>query len=134
MERAEIEEQSRNMMIDYESQAKLLEEKQQQEMDALLIANEGRLSLLKRAQEKEMSAARQRVANLENEMKNAQESRAFATGYGKMRQKEVQPSRAQARTAPMNMAQICTLRLPPLLTGHGRKPVVYSSISLSKRK
>jgi hypothetical protein len=134
MERTEIQEQSRNMMIDYESQAKLLEEKQQQEMGALLIANEGRLSLLKRAQEKEVSAARQRVANLESEMKNAKESRAFATGYGKLRQNEVPPSRAQARTAPMNMAQICTLRLPPLPTGHGRRPFVYSSMSLGKRK
>jgi predicted nucleic acid-binding Zn-ribbon protein len=73
------------MMIDYMSQTKLLKEKRQQEMEALLIANEGRLSLMKWTQEKEVSAARQRVANLENEMKNAKSLRAFAAGYEKMR-------------------------------------------------
>jgi hypothetical protein len=134
LEQFEIDEQSRNMLLDYETQMDLLLRRQKQEMDALTTTNEGHMVVRKRARDRDVSAAKQRIQNIENELRMAQESRAFVAGYVPRGRQTLPTSRGRARTAPMNMIQICTIKLPPLLPSQARRPGAVSSSAVIKRK
>jgi hypothetical protein len=134
LEQFEIDEQSRNMLLDYETQMELLLRRQNQEMDALTTANMGHTIAFQRARNRDVSAAKQRIENLENELRIAQESRAFVAGYAPRGRQTLPTSRGRARTAPMNLIHICTIKLPPLMPCQGRRSGVVSSSAVIKRK
>jgi hypothetical protein len=111
LEQVEIDEQCRNMLIDYETQTELLARRQKQEMDAMTTAHGGRVARLERARDKGVSAAKQRILNLQSELRTLvpRGRQMFPTARG------------PARTAPMNMIHICTVQLQPLVPGQGRR-------------
>jgi hypothetical protein len=127
-ERFETEEQARAMLMEYEVQLKALTDRQTQEMNALQIANESRVTLLTRAEQRDVLAAKQRVQNLENERKIHRESNRFARGImPKGRRAGSAQSVAGHRNMPLNMTQIATVQLPPLLPNMMKRPHCYSA-------
>jgi hypothetical protein len=134
LEMNEIGEHSRAMAMEYDVQMKALEERQSQEMKALLVANEGRVILLQRARDKEVMAAKQRIQNLEKERDSQRESDAFLEKPKVEAVREEPRVRAAARSAPQNIAQICLLKLPPLTAASKRRPQCPSVASIGHPK
>jgi hypothetical protein len=122
------------MLIDYETQTELLVRRQEQEMDALTIANERRIVLIKRGRDKSVSAAKQRIQNIQTELSRAKEPRALATGCLGRGKRMLPTARGRARTAPINMIHICTVKLQPIVPSQGRRPGIISSSAVIRRK
>jgi hypothetical protein len=122
-EQWETEEQARAMLMEYEVHLKALTDRQTQEMDGLLQANESRLFLRKKFQDRDVFAARQRIQNIENEWKIQRDSGKFLSGGrpGSRRARTGQ-SLTGPRSLTLNMAQIATVDLPPLLPNIPRRP------------
>jgi hypothetical protein len=132
-EQWETEEQARAMLMQYDVELRALAARQAQEMSALMQANESRVLLLKKAQNRDLLAARQRIENIENEWKIQKESAKFIAGARRrVRRARSGPSIAGPRSMTLNMAQIATIELPPLLSNLVRRPQCYTSAALRK--
>jgi hypothetical protein len=113
LEHTEAAERHWKMETEFGAQWKILEDKQNEELNRQKVSNESHLCAFTRARDRELFAARQRVLNLENEIKTLEESE-------KMRNNpHYDPATVilQAKGAPrsaMDMKEICCLKLPPL--------------------
>jgi hypothetical protein len=132
-EQHETEEQARAMLMEYETQLKALTERQAQEMNGLITAYDGRLVLLNKSQTRQLSAARQRIQNIENEQKIHKESISFASGLRRTRRRAGSAaSLAGPRVIKLDIAEITTVKLPPLLGNMVKRPHCYSSAAVRR--
>jgi hypothetical protein len=113
MERDEAAERHRKMEQEFDAQLKLLQEKQAEELQRQLVSNESRICAFTRAREKAISAAKQRVANLENEMKNLEESDKMRNAP-RFDPEAIVPPAKSGKASRLDMKAICELKLPPL--------------------
>jgi hypothetical protein len=117
LEKIETAEQSRQMLLEYETRVRNMKDRHIQEMNAVLIANESRLLVLEKVEKKDISAAQKRIANLQAEMKISHEAKDRGN-------KVVLPDvRSRSRTASefANKQEIHLLKLPPLFRKDLRK-------------
>jgi hypothetical protein len=113
MGRDEAADRHWRMEQEFDAQLKLLKARQAEEMQRQKVSNESRICAFTRSRERAVSAAKQRVANLENEMITLEESDKMRNEPRYDPEAIVPPSRTGKRSG-LDMNAICQLKLPPL--------------------